>query len=103
MGMYTHHYVGFYLKCSKAKKKKTDAWGLIGTMALSVIRIKTARYYIPNIPRDLCYHLDNTSDIGTLKVGRIELFPAWLEGSFDVLEHFYENVMPEYGILTYKP
>ena len=107
MSIDTHHYVGFYLKCSG--DKKTDKSLLVDDESIWKISCESGNklfeqydFYIPNTKRDLCYHLDKHSNTGTLKVGKIELFPTWLEYYFDKLENYYEKVEAEYGIITYE-
>jgi hypothetical protein len=95
------HYIGFYLKCSKPKQKKVDNYQITAICRMSPIKVKNKQFYIPSTQRALCYDLDKYSNFGTLQVGKIELYPEWMEIAFDTLERFYEHVVPEYGIITY--
>jgi len=106
MSMDTSHYVGFYLKCSG--DKKIDKEPLLEDEKLYKICDESGNklfreydIYIPNVRRDLCFTLDKHSETGIRGLGKIELFPAWLEEAFNKLELYYDKVEAEYDVITY--
>ena len=103
MSMNKNHYIGFYLMCYG--DKKTDKSSVIDMYRIQDESgnklFNQYHFYIPNIKKDLCYHLDKHSETGVLGLGKIELFPLWLEEYFDRLEDLYDFVEVEYGIINY--